>query len=186
MSRAVYFPLPLPCLRRTVRAFTGEPATTPSADFCRSVRIDYSTLSHDIAASDKSPEVRSTAFRTQPPDLQPVRLMDADFVVICPLAPHGMPHIGFLFIGSYVCSTLLSDPTSRRRPCASLALHLHQVGQGTCTPELSNTLSTQKIAPVLMPGRSVACLCVEERLIFIIRGPGVRFCIQLVRTHAFF
>src|SRR5882757_10770577 len=37
-----------------------------------------------------------------------------------------------------------------------------------------------------MPGRSVACLCVEERLIFVIRWPGVRFRIQLFRTHAFF
>jgi hypothetical protein len=33
----------------------------------------------------------------------------------CPLAPR----IRFLYIGSRVCSTLLSDPTSRRRPCAS-------------------------------------------------------------------
>src|SRR5207244_4073271 len=30
-------------------------------------------------------------------------------------------------IGSYVCSTLLSDPLSPERPCASLSLHLHQV-----------------------------------------------------------
>jgi hypothetical protein len=65
-------------------------------------------------------EVSSTAFRTQPPDLQPVPLMDMDFAIICPLVPHRMPPIRFLFIGSYVCSTLLSDPPSPERPCASL------------------------------------------------------------------
>src|SRR5262249_53958859 len=39
--------------------------------------------------------------------------------------------------------TLLSDAASRRRPCASLALHLHQLVQGTCTPKLSNMLGTR-------------------------------------------
>ena len=38
------------------------------------------------------------------------------------------PHIRFLSIGSHFCSALPSDPVSRRRPCASLTLHLHQVG----------------------------------------------------------
>ena len=37
-------------------------------------------------------------------------LMDMGFAVICPLARHRMPQIRFLYIGSYVCSTLLSDP----------------------------------------------------------------------------
>ena len=35
--------------------------------------------------------------------------------------------------GSRVCSTLPSDPASRRRPCASLTLHLHQVESKTFT-----------------------------------------------------
>ena len=48
------------------------------------------------------------------------------------------------------------------------------------------TLPQKKSPRVFSPGRSVACLCVEERLIFLIRGPGVRFRVQLVRTHAFF
>jgi hypothetical protein len=46
-------------------------------------------------------------------------------------------------------TTLLSDPASRRRPCASLALHLHQVGQGTFTPKLSNMFGTQSKNPRL-------------------------------------
>jgi hypothetical protein len=69
--------------------------------------------------------------------------MDVDFAVTCPLVRPGLPHIRFLFVRSRFCSTLLSDPASRRRPCASLALHLHQVVQGTCTPQLSNMLGTQ-------------------------------------------
>src|SRR5215472_1298121 len=120
MSCAAYSPLPLPSLRRTVWAFVRCRTTTPAADFCRPVRMDRSTLSPDSGTNGRSPEVSSTAFRTQPPDLQPVLLMDMDFVITCSLVQHRMPQIRFLYIGSYVCSTLLSDPPSSERPCASL------------------------------------------------------------------
>ena len=109
----------------------------PSADFCCAITPDHSGVSRISATRSRSPEVSSTAFRTQPPDLQPVPLMDMRFAVACQLARHRMPRIGFLFIGSCLCSTLLSDPVSRRRPGASLTLHLHQVVKGTFTPELS-------------------------------------------------
>ena len=69
--------------------------------------------------------------------------MDMDFAVSRPLVRPGLPHIRFLFVRSRLCSTLPSDPASRRRPCASLTLHLHQVVQGTCTPRLSNMLGTR-------------------------------------------
>src|SRR3954451_7796015 len=69
--------------------------------------------------------------------------MDVDFAVRCPLVRPGLPDIRFLFVRSRFGSTLLSDAASRRRPCASLALHLHQVVQGTCTPKRSNMLGTQ-------------------------------------------
>src|SRR5438445_157580 len=81
--------------------------------------------------------------RTQPPNLQPAPLMDMGFAVICLLARRRMPLIRFLYIGSCVCSTLLSDPLSPKCPCASLSLHLHQVVKGTFTPKLSNMLGTQ-------------------------------------------
>jgi hypothetical protein len=42
---------------------------------------------------------------------------------------------------------LVADPALRRRPCASLALHLFQVEQGTSTPELSNMFGTPKKWP---------------------------------------
>jgi hypothetical protein len=116
----------------------------PSADFCCEIKTPYDAFTHDFATRNRSPEVSSTAFRTQPPDLQPVPLMDMDFAVTCTLVRHRMPHIRFLSIGSHVCSTLLSDPASRRRPCASLSLHLHQVVKRTFTFELSNMLGTHE------------------------------------------
>ena len=131
---------------------------TPSADFCRPVRIDCSTLSPESRTNGRSPEVSSAAFRTQPPDLQPVPLMDMDFMGTSPLVRHRMPRIWFLYIGSYVCSTLLSDPASRRRPCASLSLHLHQVVKRTFTFELSNMLGTLAVGTNIAdrpPHRSV-------------------------------
>ena len=95
MSRAAYLPLP----------------STPCED-----RLG---LHPEFRTSSRSPEVSSTAFRTQPPDLQPVPLMNMHFVVNCQLVRHRMPPIRFFYIGSHVCSTLLSDLASRRRPCAS-------------------------------------------------------------------
>jgi hypothetical protein len=95
----------------------------PSADFCGTVRMNRFFLSHDFVTCRRSPEVSSTAFRAQPPDLPPVRLMDMGFVVICLLARHRRPPIRFLFIGSHLCSALLSGLASRRvlfHPCASL------------------------------------------------------------------
>ena len=60
-----------------------------------------------------------------------------------PARPAPYASIRFLSIGSHVCSTLLSDLASRRRPCASLSLHLHQVVKRTFTSKLSNMLGTQ-------------------------------------------
>jgi hypothetical protein len=131
----------------TVRAFIRFRTIMPSADFCCGIRTPSDALSHDSVTHSRSPEVSSTAFRTQPPDIQPVPLMDMDFVVIGQLVRHRMPHIRFLYIGWCVCSTLLSDPASQRRPCASLSLHLHQVLKGTFTPELSNMLGTPEKGP---------------------------------------
>src|SRR3954469_18090698 len=121
---------------------TARP-TMPSADFCTGVRGPQGPLSLVSETRRRSPEVSSTAFTAHPPDLQPRPLMDQDFAVSRPLVRPGLPHIRFLFVRSRICSTLLSDAASRRRPCVSLALHLHQVVQGTCTPKLSNMLGTQ-------------------------------------------
>jgi len=63
----------------------------PSADSRRTVRMNRSILSHDAVTCGGSPEVSSTAFRAQPPDLPPVLLVELGFAVICQLAPHRRP-----------------------------------------------------------------------------------------------
>src|SRR5439155_190397 len=67
-------------------------STMPAADSRPTVRMDRSTLSHDAVTCGGSPEVNSTAFNAQPPDLPPVCLVDTGFAVICQLAPHRRPH----------------------------------------------------------------------------------------------
>ena len=64
----------------------------PAADSRPTVRMDRSTLSHDSVTCGGSPEVSSTAFDAQPPDLPPVCLVDMGFAVLCQLAPHRRPH----------------------------------------------------------------------------------------------
>src|SRR5437660_467985 len=66
----------------------------PSADFCRPVRFDHSFLSPDSRTDDRSPEVSSTTFNAQPPDLHLVSLMDMRFAVTGQLARHPMPLSG--------------------------------------------------------------------------------------------
>ena len=61
-----------------------------------------------------------------------------------PARPTLTPPIRFLYIGSRICSTLPSDPASRRRPCASLSLLLYQDVKRTFTSKLSNMLGVPK------------------------------------------
>ena len=70
-----------------VQAFVPRGTTMPSADFCRTVRADRSALSPDSGTCGRPPEVSSTAFNAQPPNLQPVPLMDMDFAVTWPARP---------------------------------------------------------------------------------------------------
>jgi hypothetical protein len=63
----------------------------PSADSRPTIRMDYSILSHDSVTCGGSPEVSSTAFDAQPPDLPPVCLVDMGFAVLCQFAPHRRP-----------------------------------------------------------------------------------------------
>src|SRR5215471_7753769 len=64
-----------------------------------------------------------------------------------PARPTLTPPIRFLYIGSRICSTLPSDPASRRRPCASLSLLLYQDVKRTFTSKLSNMLGVPKKGP---------------------------------------
>ena len=105
-------------------------SNTPFAAFCDTIARNCFLPSHDSVTCRRSPEVSSTTFNAQPPDYNQCPLMDTDFAVMCPLVRHRMPQIQFLYIGSRLCSALLSGPASRRvlfHPCASLTLHLHLV-----------------------------------------------------------
>src|ERR1700683_4876915 len=99
----------------------------PSADFCPAVRSPLGSLSHVVATQDRSPGVIPAAFHAQSPDLRFPCLMDMDFAKHGLLVPRWRLLSGSCS-STRVCYTLLSDPASRRRPCVSLTLHLHQVG----------------------------------------------------------
>lgn len=131
----------------TVQAFMTGVTHTPSADFCRPAGMNRFTLSPVSGTNDRPPEVNSTAFRTQPPDLQPVPWMDMDFVVNCQLVRPRMPLIRFLYIGSYVrAPRFFQTPPHDDAPSG---------GQGDFHPQLSNMPGTQQKAPGLCRGLSL-------------------------------
>jgi hypothetical protein len=68
MSSAAYWPLLLPCSRRTVQAFIPAGTTMPSADSSRPVGMDHSILSLAAKTGERPPEVSSTAVSARPPD----------------------------------------------------------------------------------------------------------------------
>ena len=125
------------------RAGRRVPSTVPSADFCVPFRSSHDSLSPVHGTERRSPGVSLTAVTAALPDLQPWPLMDVDFAISRPLVRPRMPRIRFLFVRSQLCFTLPPDPASRRRPCASLALRLHQAVQRTCTSKLSNMPGTR-------------------------------------------
>jgi hypothetical protein len=143
-------PAYLPLL--SVWAFGRRRPTMPAADSCTVVNVPCGPFSPDSRTPRRPPEVSSTAFTTHLPDLPPRSLMVVDFTIIGSLVRPGRPHIWFLFVRSWLCYALPSDPASRRRPCVSLVLHHHQAGQGTCTPKLLRMLGAPKKWPGKFPG----------------------------------
>lgn len=129
--------------------------TMPSADSCPSVNAPYGTLSSGYRTTGRPPGVSSAAFTTHLSDLPSRLLMVMAFAISCLLRQPGRPYIGFLFVRSWICSTLPSDPASRRRPCASPVLRHHQAGQGTFIPELLNMPGTQQKGQPRRAGCSV-------------------------------
>src|SRR5216684_2672098 len=100
----------------------------PSADFCSAVRwpLDpLSRLADDTGqiSRGKLNRLRCTTAGSTLCALDGYGLRDS-----LPARPALAPRIRFLFIGSHLCSTLPSDPPRGDSPCASLTLHLHQVG----------------------------------------------------------
>ena len=93
-----------------VWAFLTRVSTTPAADFCCRIRVNYSTLSLEFETCNRSPAISSTAFDTRPPDLPPALLMDTDFAISCPLVQRRRPPIRFLSIGPSFAPRFLQTP----------------------------------------------------------------------------
>src|SRR5258708_7877705 len=107
---------------------------------CCKVRGNGSTLSQLAVTGSSSPQI--SLARLPPATVGFTTSMG--FVVLGRFARHrSRPPIRFWFIGSRVCSTLPSDPASRRRPCPSLALHPHQVVNRTL-PSKRSIMAYQK------------------------------------------
>src|SRR3954468_2179543 len=102
--------------------------TTPSADFCLAVRRSLGRLSRFLATRSRSPGVSSIAFGAQPPDLRFTPLMDMDFAIRCPLVRRWRLVTGFCSSARTFVPLFLQTPPRGDSPCASLTLHLHQVG----------------------------------------------------------
>ena len=114
-----------------VRAFSGICSpTTPSADFCTSIRnLLKSPQSRFSRQPCRSPEVSSTAFGALPPDLRQRPRWMGGFAIACPLAPASRRLV------SDSCSSartfaprFFRTLLTVRRPCVLLTLHLHPVG----------------------------------------------------------
>src|SRR5215468_935401 len=80
------------------------------------------------ATQDRPPEVSSAAFRAQSPDLRFACLMDMDFAVSGLLVPCSRLISGFCPSTRAFALRFLWTPPRGDSPCASLILHLHQVG----------------------------------------------------------
>ena len=114
--------------------------TMPSADFCAAFGGSPPSRQSDHKGHGRQrrrpPEVSLTAFRTPPPEftwgaLDGYGLRESH----ARSSRTRPPRIRFLYIGSCVCSTLPSDPTSRLvTPLRIATLHLHQVGRGLSPP----------------------------------------------------
>src|SRR5437764_1879671 len=118
--------------------------TMPSADFCTAVKGPLGLLSRRGATRGRSPGVSSIAFGAQPPDLRFAPLMDMDFAIRCPLVRRLRLVSGFCSSARTFAPRFLQTPPRGDSPCASLTLHLHQVGQRTFTSELLSMPGTQR------------------------------------------
>jgi len=125
--------------------------------------VNYSTLSHESETCSRSPAISSTAFDTRPPDLPPASLMDTDFVVSCQLVRRRRPQIRFLSISPYLCSTLPSDPASRRRPCASLPFTSIRLGRDFHPSAVEHARRTTKEGSLAAPLFVPYCVVSEAR-----------------------
>ena len=132
--------------------------TTPAADCCRLLSVDYSTLSRfppHRAFSDRRQLSRGKLHHLQcTTAASTLRALDGYGLRHLALArPALTPLIRFLFIGSHLCATLPSDLASRQRPCVLLSFTSIRLNAGLAPAQWSSMLGTRykHLAPL---GRS--------------------------------
>jgi hypothetical protein len=97
----------------TVVRIPREPKTSP-------LQLPVELVEHDSRTNDRSPEVSSTAFRTQPPEFTTSAL--DGYGLRCPLPARPPPYASNPVLVHRLVRFLHASfrPASRRRPCASL------------------------------------------------------------------
>jgi hypothetical protein len=104
----------------------------PSADSSPGIRATLASLSHFpwLATSQGAWEASRGKLSSLPclgaGCIQHAPIVDGGLCGRVPARPERTtPHIRFVFLAPHLRSTLPSDASSRRRPCASLVLRLH-------------------------------------------------------------
>jgi len=85
----------------------------PSADFCAAIDRPYDLFSLSAGANQRqrrSPEVSSTVFHAQPPNLRSAPLMDMDFAVPRPLVRRSRLIFGFCSSARVFAPRFLQTP----------------------------------------------------------------------------
>ena len=130
----------------SVRAFVSGnvPMTTmPSADFCAAINRPYERLSPDAPDTTQISRGKFDRLRRTPAESTETELDGYGLRGRRPARPPETASYPVLVHrAATVAPRFLQTPPRGGSPCASLALHLHQVVQGTCTPRLSNMLGT--------------------------------------------
>src|SRR6516225_2438576 len=88
----------------------------PSADFCAAVRRPRDRLSRLVGDTEQTSRGKLNRLRCTTAGSTLYALDGYGLRDTSPARPALAPRIRFLFIGSHLCSTLPSDPASRRQP----------------------------------------------------------------------
>src|ERR1019366_2345009 len=131
-------------LALTVWAFLTRVSTTPAADFCRTVRVNLSTLSHDSVTCSRSPEISSIAFHAQPPNLRFASLIDMGFAIIGPLARRSRLRSGSCTLARAFAPRFLQTPPRGDAPAFRYPSPSIGLGRGLPPPSRRTCSAYQK------------------------------------------
>src|SRR6266446_9908272 len=100
----------------------------PSADFCSAVRLPLDRLSRLLGDTEQISRGKLNRLRCTTAG-STLRALDGyGFAIRCPLVRRWRPVSGFCSSARTFVPRFLQTPPPGDSPCASLTLHLHQVG----------------------------------------------------------